>query len=175
MTLACGVLGVLVDRTGLVKVIRVAPTILRVESRFDLDLALHVAGCYVSGIAQAKRHTGGRRSRARTLGALTDFDCIGDHIPDTIDPSDQVAWSEWVGFLRQICFDLLVGGDRIAFDDEARGWSSGCCRHRAKVDDNGVGEEFRHALREDDDVGRSHRVARRTLTLPLRGMPTVRW
>jgi hypothetical protein len=66
-TLACGVLGVLVDRTGLIKVIPVASTILRVESRFNLDLALHVAGCYVSGIAQAKRHAGGRRSRARTL------------------------------------------------------------------------------------------------------------
>jgi hypothetical protein len=24
-----------------------------------------------------------------------------------------------VGFLRQICFDLLVGGDHVAFDDEA--------------------------------------------------------
>jgi hypothetical protein len=32
-----------VDRTGLVEVIPAASTILRVESRFDLDLALHVA------------------------------------------------------------------------------------------------------------------------------------
>jgi hypothetical protein len=38
-----------------------------------------------------------------------------------------------------------------------------------------VGEEVRHALREDDVVGRSHRVARRTLTLPLPGAPTVKW
>jgi hypothetical protein len=41
--LACGVFGVLVDRIGLVEVIPVASTILRVESRFNLDLALHVA------------------------------------------------------------------------------------------------------------------------------------
>jgi hypothetical protein len=40
-TLACGVLGVLVDGTRLVKVILAASTILRVQSRFDLDLALH--------------------------------------------------------------------------------------------------------------------------------------
>jgi hypothetical protein len=43
MALACGVLGVLVDGKGLVKVIPAASTILRVESRFDLDLALHEA------------------------------------------------------------------------------------------------------------------------------------
>jgi hypothetical protein len=40
--LACGVFGVLMDRTGLIEVILAASTILRVESRFDLDLALHV-------------------------------------------------------------------------------------------------------------------------------------
>jgi hypothetical protein len=55
------------------------------------------------------------------LGVLTDFDCIGDHIPNTIDPSDQVARSGWVGFLQQICFDLLIGGDRVAFDDKVDG------------------------------------------------------
>jgi hypothetical protein len=43
MALACGVFGVLVDRAGLIEVIPVASTILRVESRFDLDLAFHVA------------------------------------------------------------------------------------------------------------------------------------
>jgi hypothetical protein len=117
--LACGVLGVLVDMTGLVKVILAASTILRVASRFDLDLALHVAGCYVSGFAQAKRHAGGRMSHARVFDALTDFDCVREHTLDTIDPSDQVARSRWVDFLRQICFDLLVGGDRVAFNDEA--------------------------------------------------------
>jgi hypothetical protein len=42
-----------------------------------------------------------------------------------IDPSDQVTWSGWVGFRQQICFDLLVGGDHVAFDDEAGGWSGG--------------------------------------------------
>jgi hypothetical protein len=41
--LACGVLGVLVDGTGLIKVTPAASTILRIESRFGLDLALHVA------------------------------------------------------------------------------------------------------------------------------------
>jgi hypothetical protein len=41
--LACSVLKVLVDRIGLVDVIPAASTILMVESRFDLDLVLHVA------------------------------------------------------------------------------------------------------------------------------------
>jgi hypothetical protein len=41
--LACGVLGVFVDRAGLVEVIPAASTILMAESRFDLDLALRVA------------------------------------------------------------------------------------------------------------------------------------
>jgi hypothetical protein len=36
-----------------------------------------------------------------------------------IDPSDQVARSGWVGFRQQIYPDLLVGGDRVALDDEA--------------------------------------------------------
>jgi hypothetical protein len=42
-TLACGVFGLLVDRAGFVEVIPAASTILRVESRFDLDLAFHVS------------------------------------------------------------------------------------------------------------------------------------
>jgi hypothetical protein len=41
--LVCGVLRVLVDRAELIDVIPTASTILMVESRFDLDLALHVA------------------------------------------------------------------------------------------------------------------------------------
>jgi hypothetical protein len=41
--LACSVFGVLVDRARLVEVIPASSTILRVESRFDLDLAFHVA------------------------------------------------------------------------------------------------------------------------------------
>jgi hypothetical protein len=40
--LACGVLGVFVNRAGLIEVIPAASTILMAESRFDLDLALHV-------------------------------------------------------------------------------------------------------------------------------------
>jgi hypothetical protein len=42
-TLACGVFGLLMDRAGFIEVIHVASTILRVESRFDLDLAFHIA------------------------------------------------------------------------------------------------------------------------------------
>jgi hypothetical protein len=41
--LACGVLGIFMDRAGRIKVVATASTILMVESRFDLDLALHVA------------------------------------------------------------------------------------------------------------------------------------
>jgi hypothetical protein len=88
MALVCSVFGVLVDRAGLVEVIPAASTILRVESRFDLDLAHHVARCYVSGIAQAKRHVGGQRSRARAFDSLTDLDCVREHTLDTIDPGD---------------------------------------------------------------------------------------
>jgi hypothetical protein len=40
--LAYGVLGVFVDRAGLIEVIPAACKILMAESRFDLDLALHV-------------------------------------------------------------------------------------------------------------------------------------
>jgi hypothetical protein len=42
-TLACGVFGLLVDRAWFIEVIPAASTILIVESRFDLDLAFHVA------------------------------------------------------------------------------------------------------------------------------------
>jgi hypothetical protein len=41
--LACGVLGVFVDRTWLIEVIPGASMILMAESKFDLGLALHVA------------------------------------------------------------------------------------------------------------------------------------
>jgi hypothetical protein len=43
------------------------------------------------------------------------------------------------------------------------------------VDVDGIGEEVRYALWEDDVVGRSHRVARRTLISPVPGAPTIRW
>jgi hypothetical protein len=41
--LACGVFGLLMDRAGFIEVIPAVSTILRVESRFDLDLVFHVA------------------------------------------------------------------------------------------------------------------------------------
>jgi hypothetical protein len=41
--LASGVLGHLMDRAGLIDVIPAVSTILMAESRFDLDLALHIA------------------------------------------------------------------------------------------------------------------------------------
>jgi hypothetical protein len=43
MTLACSVFRFLVDRAGFIEVIPASSTILRVESRFDLNLAFHVA------------------------------------------------------------------------------------------------------------------------------------
>jgi hypothetical protein len=61
--------------------------------------------------------------------AFADFDCVEEDALDTIDPSDQVSRSGWVGFRQQICPDLLVGGDRVALDDEAGGWSGGFHRH----------------------------------------------
>jgi hypothetical protein len=42
-TLACGVLGLLVNRARFVEVIPAASMILGLGSRFNLDLALHVA------------------------------------------------------------------------------------------------------------------------------------
>jgi hypothetical protein len=71
-----------------------------------------------------------------------------------------------VGFRQQICSDLLVGGDSVTLDDEAGGWNGGFRQHRAEADVDGVGEDVRHALWEDDAVGQSHRVARRTLIHP---------
>jgi hypothetical protein len=52
--LASRVLGILVDRVGFVEVTPAVSMIWCLGSRFDLDLALHVAGCYVSCILQAK-------------------------------------------------------------------------------------------------------------------------
>jgi hypothetical protein len=46
---------ILVDRAGFIEVAPAASTILCLGSRFNLDLALHVAGCYVSCVAEAKR------------------------------------------------------------------------------------------------------------------------
>jgi hypothetical protein len=38
----------------------------------------------MSGVAQAKMHARG----ARAFDALTDFDCVREHVLDTIDSSD---------------------------------------------------------------------------------------
>jgi hypothetical protein len=43
----------------------------------------------------------------RAFDAFTDFDCVGEHALDTIDPGDQVTRSGWVGFCQQICSDML--------------------------------------------------------------------
>jgi hypothetical protein len=43
MALACGVLGLVMNRAGFVEVIPAASTILGLGSRFNLDLALHEA------------------------------------------------------------------------------------------------------------------------------------
>jgi hypothetical protein len=83
---------------------------------------------------------------------LTDLNRVREHAFDTIKSDDQVARSGWVGFHQQMCPDMLVGGDRIALEDEASDWSGGFRRLR-------TGADVRHALRKDDAVGRSHRVA----------------
>jgi hypothetical protein len=57
-TLARRVFRILVDRAGFVEVTPAASMILYLGSRFDLDLALHVAGGYMSCVAQAKRRAG---------------------------------------------------------------------------------------------------------------------
>jgi hypothetical protein len=55
-TRASRVLGILIDRAGFVEVTPAVSTIWFLGSIFDLDLSLHVAGCYVSCVVQAKRH-----------------------------------------------------------------------------------------------------------------------
>jgi hypothetical protein len=47
-----------VDGTRVVKVTHAVSTIWCLGSRFDLDLALHVARRYVSCVPQTKRHVG---------------------------------------------------------------------------------------------------------------------
>jgi hypothetical protein len=58
--LASHVFGILVDRVGFVELTHAASVISVLESRFDLDLALHVVGCHMSCVAQAKTHAGGQ-------------------------------------------------------------------------------------------------------------------
>jgi hypothetical protein len=57
--LASRVFGILMDRVGFVEVTPAVSTIWCLGSRFNLDLVLHVVGCCVSCIPQAKRHAGG--------------------------------------------------------------------------------------------------------------------
>jgi hypothetical protein len=52
------VFGVLVNRAGFVEMTSTVSMIYCLGSRFDLELARHVAGCYVSCIPQAKRQDG---------------------------------------------------------------------------------------------------------------------
>jgi hypothetical protein len=89
----------------------------------------------------------------RVLGTLADVDHVGEHAFNAIMSCYQVARSGWVGLCQQICPDLRVGGDRNALDDKASSWSGGFCWHRVKANVDGVGEDVRHALREDDVVG----------------------
>jgi hypothetical protein len=58
MTLVNHVFGMLMDSVGFIEVTPAASTIWGLGSIFDLDLTLHVAGCYVSRVLQAKRHAG---------------------------------------------------------------------------------------------------------------------
>jgi hypothetical protein len=165
-----------VDGARVVEVTPAVPMMCSLGSRFDLDLALHVARRYVSYVPQAKRHVGWRsRGHVRALDAFANLDRVREHTFNAIKPRNQVTRSGWVGFRQQIYSDLLVGSDSVALDDKASGWSGGLRRHRAEADVDRDGEDVRHALREDDAVGRSHRVARRTLDSSPTWAPTVRW
>jgi hypothetical protein len=95
--LASRVFGVLVDRARVVEVTSAVPTMWGLGSRFDLDLALHVARRYMSCVLQTERHSGWRsRGRARALDAFADLDRVREHVFDAIKPRDKVARSGWV-------------------------------------------------------------------------------
>jgi hypothetical protein len=150
-TLASRVFGVLVDVARVVKMTSAVSTMWDLGSRFDLDLVLHIARRCMSCVSHTKRHTGCRcRGPARALGMLTDLGSVEECVFDAIESRNQVARSGWVGFRQHIGFNKLVGGDCIALNDEEGGWSGGFCRHRAEADVDGIGEEVRHAFREDD-------------------------
>jgi hypothetical protein len=57
-TLVSHVLGILVDKAGFVEMAPAVSMIWCLGSKFDLDLVLHVAGCYVGYVEQATRHAG---------------------------------------------------------------------------------------------------------------------
>jgi hypothetical protein len=111
--LASHVFKVLVDGAGVVETPAVS-TIWCLGSKFDLDLALHEVIRYMGCVPQANRHAGGgQRGPARAFDAFIDLDCVGEHAFNTIKPRDQIARSGWVAFYKQICPDLLAGGDRV--------------------------------------------------------------
>jgi hypothetical protein len=56
--LASRVFGVFVDRARVIKVTPAVPTMWGLGSRFDLDLAPHVARHYVSCVPQTEGHAG---------------------------------------------------------------------------------------------------------------------
>jgi hypothetical protein len=87
--LASRVFGVLVDRARVIVVTPAVSTVWSLGSRFDLDLALHVARCYMSCVPQTKRHARWRSGdHARALGAFTDLDRVEEHVFDAIKPRD---------------------------------------------------------------------------------------
>jgi hypothetical protein len=80
-TLVGRVFGILVDRAGFIEVTPTVSTIWCLGSRFDLDLALHVAGCYMSCVTQAKRHARLRWHLVRAFDAFADLDHVGVEEP----------------------------------------------------------------------------------------------
>jgi hypothetical protein len=57
-TQASHAFGVLVDGARVVEMTSAVSTMWDLGSRFDLDLLLHVARCYMSCILRTKRHAG---------------------------------------------------------------------------------------------------------------------
>jgi hypothetical protein len=83
------VFGVLMDGARVIKVTPAVPTMWGLGSRFDLDLALRVARCYVSRVPRPERRAGWRsRGRARAFDTFADFDCVKEHAFNTIKPHD---------------------------------------------------------------------------------------
>jgi hypothetical protein len=143
-----------------------------VQIRFDL--ALHVARRYVSGVPQAKRHAGWRsRGRASVLDAFADLDRVGEHAFDAIKPRDEVVRSGWVGFCRQLCSDLLVGGDCVSLDDEASGWSGGFRRCRTEAA-TGLARMSAMLCGEMTPLVEAIELHKEPWIPPLPGMPTIR-
>jgi hypothetical protein len=93
------VFGVLVDKVGVIERTSAAPC----GEVFNQDSIWIFFFMW-----QAKRHARWRWSGpARALDAFADLDRVREHTLDVIEPHDQVARSELVGFCQQIGFDLL--------------------------------------------------------------------